>query len=244
MADNSFDGETARRYDERAADISDAAVVDPPVSLLAELAGEGAALELGIGTGRIALPLSQQGVEVHGVDLSADMIEQLRPKPGAGKIGLSVADMTTVKLDRRFRLVYLVYNGIMCLTTQDSQVECFINAADHLEDDGLFLLEVQVPDLRRLPPGESVKAFHISPTHLGFDTYEFGSQMLISHHYWIEADGRMESGSGPYRYVWPAELDLMARIAGLKLIHRWSDWNREPFTDDSVSHVSVWQKAR
>jgi SAM-dependent methyltransferase len=217
------------------------AVLDPAVSFLADLAGDGAALELGIGTGRIALPLSQRGVHVHGIELSPAMVEQLRAKPGADGIGVTIGDFATTKVDGTFTLAYLVFNTITNLTTQDEQVECFRNVAAHLEPGGRFVIEVFIPVLQRLPPGETVRAFTVSPTRLGFDQYDVATQILFSHHYWV-VDGRLEVFSAPYRYVWPSELDLMARLAGMTLRERWSGWEREPFTSDSTTHVSVWEK--
>jgi SAM-dependent methyltransferase len=218
------------------------AVVDPAVSFLADLAGAGGALELGIGTGRIALPLSQRGVRVHGIDLSPPMVAQLRAKPGADDIGVTIGDFATVRVGQTFRLAYLVYNTITNLTTQDEQVECFRNVAAHLDPGGCFVIEVGIPDLRRLPPGETVRAFAVSPTYVGFDEYtDMTAQISYSHHYSLVGD-KLEVFSAPYRYVWPSELDLMARLAGMTLRERWSGWNREPFTSDSTTHVSVWEK--
>jgi SAM-dependent methyltransferase len=236
-----FDERIAAGYDAASTAMFDPAVVEPAVALLAGLADGGAALELGVGTGRIALPLSDRGVPVHGLDISPPMLEQLRAKPGAERVGLTVGDFATTCVDGTFRLAYLVYNTIGNLTTQDEQVACFQNVADHLEPGGCFLIECVVPDLRRLPPGESVRAFDVTPPHLGFDEYEPGDgQILWSHHYWVL--GERERFSGRYRYVWPSELDLMARLAGLRLRDRWSDWHRAPFTIESTSHVSVWEK--
>lgn len=235
-----FDERIAERYDADAADLFQPSVVDPVVSFLAELAGEGGALELGIGTGRIALPLSQRGVRVHGIDLSPAMVAQLRPKPGAEDIGVTVGDFATTRVSETFRLAYLVYNTIMNLTTQDEQVECFRNAAAHLEPGGCFVIEVMVPALQRLLPGETVRAFTLSPTRIGFD--EIAAQILYSHHYVVDG-GQLEVFSAPYRYVWPSELDLMARLAGMTLRERWSSWARQPFTSDSTTHVSVWEKS-
>lgn len=237
-----FDERIAAQYDTDAADLFRPEVVDPVVCFLAGLAGDGGALEFGIGTGRIALPLSQRGVRVHGIDVSAAMIARLRPKAGADKIGLTVGDFSSARVDGRFRLVYLVYNAIMCLTTQDDQVECFRNAAAHLEPGGCFVIDVMIPALRRLPPGETVRAFHLSRAHLGFDEYDIAAQIVYSHHYWARDESRLEVDSAPYRYVWPSELDLMARLAGMTLHERWGGWKREPFTGDSTMHVSVWQK--
>jgi SAM-dependent methyltransferase len=237
-----FGEQVAARYDESAAEMFDPAVVDPVVDFLADLAGDGAALELGIGTGRIALPLARRGVRVHGIDLSEAMVARLRAKPGAERIGVTVGDFATTTVEGRFALAYLVFNTIGNLTTQDAQVACFQNAAAHLEPGGCFVIETGVPQLQRLPPGETVRAFALTPTHLGFDEYDVASQGLISHHYSI-VDGHWEVSSLPFRYAWPAELDLMARLAGMTLRERWGGWRREPFTGDSTMHVSVWEKS-
>ena len=241
MPENYFDEQIAEEYDSSDAALFEPAVVDPIVSFLADLAGPGAALELGIGTGRIALPLSQRGVRVHGIELSAAMVARLQAKPGAQDIGVTIGDFATTKVDGTFRLAYLVYNTIENLTTQDEQVECFCNVAVHLEPGGYFVIEVEVPALQRLPPGERIRAFTVKPPHLGFDELDVATQRGISHHYWV-GDGRGGVFSMPYRYVWPAELDLMARIAGLHLHQRWGGWHREPFTSDSRQHISVWEK--
>lgn len=219
----------------------DPAVVDPAVSFLADLAGAGRALELGIGTGRIAVPLSQRGVRVHGIDLSSAMVERLRTKPGATDIGVTIGDFATARADGTFTLAYLVFNTITNLITQDEQVQCFRNVAAHLEPGGKFVIEVFIPILQRLPAGETIRAFTVEPTRLDFDQYDVATQTLFSHHYRVN-DGQLEVFSIPFRYVWPAELDLMARLAGMTLSERWSGWNREPFTSDSTSHVSVWRK--
>lgn len=236
-----FDERIAKGYDVSSADMFEPAVVDPAVSFLADLAGDGAALELGIGTGRIALPLRQRGVRVHGIDLSAAMVARLRAKSGAEDVGVTIGDFATATVGATFRLAYLVYNTIENLTTQDEQVACFRNVAAHLEPGGCFVIEVEVPALQRLPPGETVRAFTVTPTRLGFDEYDIAAQGLISHHYSV-ADGRLDVFSMPFRYVWPAELDLMALLAGMTLRERWSGWNREPFTSESTTHVSVWEK--
>jgi SAM-dependent methyltransferase len=237
-----FDERIAAGYDAASTDRFDAAIVDSTVSFLADLAGDGAALELGIGTGRIALPLSQRGVRVHGIDLSPAMIERLRAKAGGDEIGVTIGDFATTRVGQTFRLAYLVYNTITNLTTQDEQVECFCNVAAHLEPGGCFVIEVGVPDLRRLPPGDNARVFNMSPTYVGFDEYtDIPAQISYSHHWWA-VGGRLEVFSAPYRYVWPSELDLMARIAGLSLRERWSGWAHEPFTGESISHVSVWEK--
>ena len=213
------------------------------MSFLAGLAGAGPALEFGIGTGRIALPLSQRGVRVHGIDLSEAMVAKLREKPGADAIEVTIGDFASTRVGGTFQLVYLVFNTIENLTTQDDQVACFRNAAAHLEPGGCFVIEVMVPDLRRLPPGEIIRPFSITPEYLGFDEYDVATQRLVSHHYTVR-DGQLEMRSVPFRYVWPSELDLMAQLAGMSLRERWGDWQREPFTSDSNGHVSVWQKTR
>jgi SAM-dependent methyltransferase len=196
-----------------------------------------------MGAGAIALPLAAGGVRVHGIDLSTAMVARLRAKPGAEAVGVTVGDFATAKVDGTFALVYLVINTIMNLTTQDEQVACFANAAAHLRPGGCFVIEVGVPQLQRLPPGETVRAFDVSPAHLGFDEYDVAGQRLISHHYRV-LEGRLDGQSVPFRYVWPSELDLMARLAGMALRERWSGWRREPFTADSEAHVSVWEKGR
>jgi SAM-dependent methyltransferase len=238
---NYFDERIAKSYEARWPELFEPAVVDPAVSFLAELAGTGAALELGIGTGRIAIPLGRRGVRVHGIDLSPDMVAQLRAKPGTDDIGVTIGDFATTRVGGTFRLAYLVRNTIMNLTTQDGQVACFQNVAAHLEPGGSFVVEVGVPELQRLPPGETVRPFTVTETHLGFEEYDVAKQIAFSHHYWV-VDGHLETLSAPFRYVWPSELDLMARLAGMSLRGRWSGWRRAPFTSDSRTHVSVWEK--
>jgi SAM-dependent methyltransferase len=238
---NYFAGEIAENYDRDSSSMFDPVVVAAAVDFLAEIAGDGAALELGIGTGRLALPLSARGVPVHGIDLSPDMVAQLQAKPGAGAIGVTIGDFATTVVAGTFRVAYLVYNTIENLTSQDDQVACFVNVGRHLEPGGCFVVEVEVPPLRRLPPGETALPFNVTPDRVGFDTIDVARQLGVSHHYWVGA-GRAETFSMPFRYAWPAELDLMARIAGLRLRERWSGWRRQPFTSDSGSHVSVWEK--
>ena len=241
MPENYFDERIAKAYDAKWANLVEPAVVDPAVNFLAELAGTGAALELGVGTGRLALPLSRRGVRVHGIELSPAMVAQLRAKPGADAIGVTIGDFATTRVGGTFTLAYLVRNTIANLTTQDQQVACFGNVAAHLEPGGCFVIEVYIPELQRLPPGETIHAFDVTPTHLGFEEYDVATQIAYSHHYWM-VDGKLETFSAPFRYVWPSELDLMARLAGMTLRERWSSWAREPFTSDSRSHVSVWEK--
>jgi predicted TPR repeat methyltransferase len=205
VPEDHFGERVAERFDERYAHLADPAVVEPIVAFLADLSRGGAALEFGIGTGRIALPLAQRGVPVHGIDLSEAMIARLRAKPGTENVGVTIGDFANTTVDGRFSVAFVVANTIMNLTTQIEQVACFQNAAAHLEPNGCFVIEVLVPRLQRLPPGET---FQVSPA---------------------------------FRYVWPSELDLMARLAGMTLRERWGGWKREPFTAESDKHVSVWE---
>ncbi len=239
---NYFDEPVAQSYETRWPELFEPAAIEPVAGFLAGLARPGAALEFGIGTGRIALPVSQLGVRVHGIDLSPAMLAQLRAKPGADAIGVTSGDFATTDVDGTFQLVYLLRNTIMNLTTQGEQVACFRNAAVHLEAGGCLVIEVMVPALRQLPQGETFRPFTVTPAHLGFDEYDVAVQGLVSHHYWVAAAGKAEAWSVPFRYVWPSELDLMAQMAGMTLRERWAGWQREPFTSDSISHVSVWEK--
>jgi len=239
--DGYFNERVAARYEESAAAMFDAGAVDPVIDFLVDIAGSGRALELGIGTGRIALPLAQRGVPVHGIDVSEAMVARLRAKPGGEDIGVTIGDFATATVDGSFSLAYLVFNTIMNLTTQAAQVACFRNAAAHLEPGGCFVIEVGIPGLQRLPPGETIHAFHVSETRWGFDEYDVAKQGLTSHHFEI-VDGRVERLSIPFRYAWPSEFDLMAQLAGMRLRERWGGWKRGPFTSDSHKHVSVWEK--
>jgi SAM-dependent methyltransferase len=239
--DGYFDEPVAARYDESAAEMFDPEIIDPMVDLLADLAGNGRALELGIGTGRIALPLAQLGVPVHGIELSKAMIARLRSKPGGEAIDVTIGDFSNTTVDGTFSVAYLVFNTIQNLTTQGAQVACFRNVAAHLAPGGCFVIETGIPDLRRLPPGETFRAFHVSETKWGLDEYEVATQGLTSHHFEI-VDGALERVSIPFRYVWPSELDLMAQLAGMRLRERWSGWKREPFSSESRQHVSIWEK--
>ncbi|KOU08779.1 methyltransferase [Streptomyces sp. NRRL F-5755] len=240
LDDDGYFGESvAATYDESEADMFRPEVVGPAVDLLAELAGDGPALEFGIGTGRIALPLSGRGIAVHGIDMSRAMVARLRAKPGGDGIGVTIGDFATAQADGTYTVAYLVFNTINNLTTQDAQVACFRNAAAHLRPGGCFVVEVGVPELRRLPPGQTAVPFRIGPEQWAFDTYDVATQAMSSHYVTI-VDGRAEYTSTPFRYVWPAELDLMAQLAGLRLRDRWEDWSRAPFTGESGRHVSVW----
>jgi SAM-dependent methyltransferase len=231
MTHDYFGENVAARYDEETAGMDVAPVVD----LLAEAAGGAAVLELGIGTGRIAVPLAERGVRVQGIDLSTAMVAKLREKPGGAAIPVTIGDLATTRVDGTFALVYLVFNTINNLITQDAQVACFENAAAHLEPGGSFVIEVGVP------PSGPLTVFDLSDTHVGVDEHDAATQRLVSHHFTL-VDGRWERLSMPFRSVSPAELDLMARIAGLRLRARWAGWQREPFTSESTMHVSVWEK--
>jgi SAM-dependent methyltransferase len=240
-ADGHFGEHVAASYDESSAGMFAQEIVRPAVDLLADLAGTGRALELGIGTGRIALPLAQQGVPVHGIDMSRAMVAQLRAKPGGDTIDVTIGDFATATAAGNFSVAYLVFNTIMNLTSQEAQVACFRNVAAHLEPGGCFVIEVMVPDLRRLPPGQTVVPFHVSPTKWAFDVYDVATQATSSNYVEV-VDGRGTYTTIPFRYVWPAELDLMAQLAGLRLRERWAGWRREPFTGESRQHVSIWEK--
>jgi SAM-dependent methyltransferase len=234
-----FAGRVAERYDDDPA-VSSPEAVDPVVDFLAPLAG-GGALELAIGTGRIALPLAARGVRVAGIELSPDMVAQLRAKPGGEELEVALGDMSAATVEGEFSLVYLVFNTIMNLTEQEAQVACFRNAAAHLAAGGCFVVEVMVPELQRLPAGETFRPFEVRPGKIGIDEYDVVRQGLVSHHLALAGD-RAERISIPFRYVWPAELDLMAQLAGLRLRERFGGWRREPFTAESRAHVSVWEK--
>lgn len=242
VLEDHFAGDVAARYDQTLGPKGAAEELDRTVELLRELAGDGAALELAIGTGRVALPLAARGVPVSGIDLSPSMIEQMRGKPGGDAIDVTIGDMTSTEVEGAFRLVYLVYSTIGNVETQERQIACFANAAAHLEPGGWFVVEVGVPDLRRLVPGHDAVVFSHAPGYVGYDRYDdLVAQHAVSHHFTVDASGAREERT-PFRYVWPSELDLMARLAGLTLRHRWAGWDRSPFTSDSRSHVSVWQK--
>jgi SAM-dependent methyltransferase len=235
-----FDERVAARYDRPDGEEFDPAVIEMIVDFLVERAGAGRALELGIGTGRIALPLAQRGVPVHGIDLSRAMVARLRAKPGGDDIGVTIGDFATTKVDGSFSLAYLIFNTIMNLPTQAAQVACFRNVAAHLERGGCFVIEVGIPSLQRLPPGETYRAYHVGETRWDIDEFDVAAQGLISHHFAL-VDGRLERHSIPFRYVWPSELDLMAQLAGMSLRERWAEWKREPFTSASRKHISVWE---
>lgn len=240
--DQHLDPQIAADYDVAVGDRFDPAVIDPAVALLGELAGDGTAVEFAVGTGRLALPLAASGIHVKGIDISEPMVAELRKKQGADQVDVTVGDMTETRLCSDASLVYLVFNTIGNLRTQALQVDCFLNAAAHLRTGGRFVVETGIPRLRRLPPGETIVPFDVSAEHLGFDEYvDLADQIVVSHHYFIDED-RVNVVTGAFRYVWPSELDLMARIAGMTLESRWSDWQRSPFSGASDGHVSVWRK--
>jgi trans-aconitate methyltransferase len=241
-AEEGYFGErVAAFYDQHSASMFDPAVVAPAADLLAALAGDGEALEFAIGTGRIALPLAERGVRVSGIDNSEAMLARLREKPGAERIQALAGDMATTRVDGDFSLVYLVFNTIFNLTTQDGQIACFQNAAAHLSSGGRFVIEARVPELQRLPLGQTVLPWRADPDGMSFYVYDVVTQRLSGQHYYLE-DGRVQPSPTEMRYAWPAELDLMARLAGMRLEQRWGGWGREPFTGLSPSHVSVYQR--
>ncbi len=237
-----WDEATAEEYDADSAAMFAPEVLGPTVDLLVDLAGSGAALELAVGTGRVAVPLAARGVPVSGIELSAPMVEVLRRKLDESALPVVLGDMATVTVRGTFSLVYVVWNSISNLRTQDEQVACFRNAARHLAPGGRFLVELWVPPLRRLPPGRLAAPMSLDADHLVLDTYDLVTQQCTSHHYRTRDDGTVTYGSGSFRYLWPSECDLMARLAGLALEARYADWHRSPFTSDSESHVSVWRR--
>ena len=237
-----WDEETAECYDASSAEKFAPEVLGPTVDFLARLAGSGPVLELAIGTGRVAVPLAGRGVPVTGIELSAPMVAQLRRKVDEASLPVVVGDMATTTVPGEFSLVYLVWNSISNLRTQEEQVECFRNAARHLGPGGRFVIELWVPPVRRLPPGQLAAPMSVEDGHLVFDTYDLVTQQCTSHHYWREDDGSTRYGSGSFRYLWPAECDLMAQLAVMELEERVADWDGSPFTSDSESHVSVWRK--
>ncbi|MBM2618929.1 class I SAM-dependent methyltransferase [Actinoplanes sp. LDG1-06] len=237
--DGYFGEDVAQTYDDATGGEFDPAVISRTAEVLADLSG-GSALEFAIGTGRIAVPLAERGVEVHGIDMSRAMVARLRDKNPA--IGVTIGDFSATRVDGKFDLVYLVFNTIMNVTTQDAQVDCFVNAAAHLRPGGRFLVEVMIPELRKLPAGQTVVPFTVTPTRWGFDSYEVATQAMASNYATFRSEGRGEFWSVPFRYLWPAEMDLMARIAGLRPEHRWDSWERTPFTNESSKIIATWVK--
>jgi len=237
-----WDADTAAMYDEYMADLANPTVLAPTIDYLVELAAAGAALEFAIGTGRVAVPLRGRGVDVSGIELSQPMIDVLRTKASPDEIPVVRGDMATTRVEGDFSLVYLLFNTISNLRTQAEQVECFKNAARHLPLGGRFVIELWVPPLRSMPPGQNAVPFDVSDGHVGFDTYDVVTQECASHHYTRRSDGSVRYDVGHFRYAWPSELDLMAQLAGLELEHRYADWDRTPFIADSAKHISIYRK--
>ena len=243
MATVLWGAEAASVYDATSTGMFDPAVLGPTVDVLASLAGDGAALEFAVGTGRVALPLSERGVPVAGIELSPDMAAVLRAKPGAPAVPVTIGDMTSTRVPGAYSLVYLVFNTIMNVTTQDEQVAVFANAAAHLAPGGRFVVEVGLPAVAGLPAAELGRVFDVSPGHVGIDTIDDPVGQITSSHHWTLIDGQWRQSSAPFRYVGPSELDLMGRLAGFRLEHRWAGWDRSPFTAASTSQVAVYRKA-
>jgi SAM-dependent methyltransferase len=242
MGSISWDREIAEVYDATYAGQSDPSVLDPMVAVLYELAAGGRALEFGVGTGRVALALSGRGVAVHGIELSPHMVEQMRAKPGGDSLPVTIGDMTCTRLASSFQLVYLVANTIMNVTTQDDQLAVFANAAAHLRPGGCFVVEVIVPQLRRVPLGEVARVFTLDADHVGIETFDDLVEQVAWSHHWISIEGRLVRHAAPYRYVWPSELDLMAKITGFRRHARWAGWAAQTFTSDSLSQVAFYTK--
>lgn len=238
--DGLFDEYIASSYDDDD-EVFNPSAVEPVVAVLEKLAGEGGALEFGIGTGRIAAPLASRGIRIHGIDLSTAMMSRIQGKPGSELISTIKGDFSSTKVEGDFSVVFLIFNTIMNLTSQQAQVACFQNAANHLPPGGHFVIEVMMPRLQWLSPGERLMTWDHSADHWGMDEYDIATQSLVSHHMKV-VEGKPELFDTPCRYVWPAELDLMAQLAGMRLVSRWEDWLGAVFTSESANHISVWQK--
>ncbi|MCW6009404.1 class I SAM-dependent methyltransferase [Micromonospora sp. CPCC 205371] len=236
-----WDEGAAAAYDGAAAGMYAPEVLGPTVDFLAALAPGGRALEFAVGTGRVALALSERGVTLAGIDYSRPMVDVLRGKPGSDRVEVVVGDMASAAIPGSFDLVYVVFNSISNLLTQAEQVACFRNAARHLRTGGHFVVELEVPDLRRLPVGALAQVFRVADDGVSFDTFDLAAQRLVSHHYTVK-DGKGHIFRSPHRFIWPSEMDLMGELAGMRLVERWADWSRSPFTADSDSHISVWEK--
>jgi SAM-dependent methyltransferase len=242
MTSEVWGNDVANEYDATSAEMFQPGVLGPTVDCLVELARGGPVLEFAVGTGRVALEISARGVSVSGIELSPYMADQLRIKPGADSVPITIGDMRTTHVDGDFKLVYLVWNSIMNVTTQDGQVEVFENAAAHLETGGYFVVEVGVHKQDRTPAGELGQIFVMDDNHVGIDTFDDPVEQLMSSHHWFEVNGHMLRATGHFRYVWPSELDLMARLAGMRLVHRWGGWQKEVFSSESESQVAVYEK--
>jgi len=238
-----WDLDAAQRYDTPGSGMFAAEVLGPTVDRLAELAGGGRVLELAVGTGRVAVPLAGRGISVSGIELSQPMIDQLRTKVDEATVPVVRGDMATARAPGEYALVYLVFNTISNLLTQSEQVACFRNAARHLGPGGRFVIELWVPELRKLPPGQQATVWHCEPGYIGLDTYDVLHQRLVSHHFHFGTDKQAELFRSPHRYIWPAELDLMGELAGFELESRHADWSGSEFTAESRSHVSVYRLA-
>jgi SAM-dependent methyltransferase len=236
-----WNADTAQRYDTPGTGMFAPEVLKPTVDRLVELAGGGRVLEFAIGTGRVAVPLAARGVPVTGIELSQPMVDRLRTKVDEATIPVVVGDMTTTRAPGEFALAYLVYNTISNLLTQAEQVACFRNAARHLVPGGRFVIELWVPELRKLPPGQQAVVWETAPGYVGLDTYDVLHQQVVSHHFTFDEHGQARLGRSPHRYICPAELDLMAQLAGFELESRHGDWEGAEFTADSRSHVSVYR---
>ncbi|MFI7425890.1 class I SAM-dependent methyltransferase [Micromonospora sp. NPDC049836] len=239
--DEIWDAEAAQRYDTPGTGMFAPEILGPTVDRLAALAGGGRALEFAVGTGRVAVPLAQRGVPVTGIELSLPMIEQLRTKADEATIPVVVGDMATATAPGEYSLVYLVYNTVSNLLDQAEQVACFRNAARHLRPGGRFVIELWVPELRKLPPGVQATVWHTEPGYLGLDTYDVLRQRVVSHHFRFGEGSEARLYRSPHRYIWPAELDLMGQLAGFELESRHADWSGAEFTEESRSHVSVYR---
>jgi SAM-dependent methyltransferase len=237
-----WDQDLAEVYDAVYAAQAEASVLEPMIELLTALTRGGSALEFAVGTGRVALALSRRGIRVSGIELSPHMAALMCTKPGADAVPVTVGDMTSTRVPGRFTLVYVVANSLMNVTTQQEQLAVFANAAIHLDVGGCFLVEVMVPQLRLFPSGQSARVFTSEPGHVAIETLDDTVHQISSSHHWLNVSGRLVQHSAPYRYIWPAELDLMANIAGFRLRERWAGWDRSPFTSDSPSQVAVFEK--
>jgi SAM-dependent methyltransferase len=243
MASITWGRHLAEAYDTVYAAMFEPPTLNPMVDLLASLANDGPVLEFAVGTGRVALPLSARGIPVHGIELSPHMIEQLRAKSDADAVAVTMGDMTVTRVPGVFALVYLVANTIMNVTTQDEQLAVFANAAAHLAPGGCFVVEVIVPQVHRVAPGEVGRVFTFERDHIAIETFDDTVAQIAWSHHWIAVGGRLVHHSAPYRYAWPSELDLMARLAGFRVRDRWGGWDRAPFTADSTSQVAVFERA-
>jgi SAM-dependent methyltransferase len=242
MASVTWGKDVAEIYDAASASMFDPAVLEPAIDCLADLAAGGAVLEFASGTGRLALPLSARGLAVQGIELSPDMVERMNAKPGAEAVPVTIGDMTSTRVAGSFSLVVLAWNTIMNVTTQEEQVAVFANAAAHLPVGGCFVVEVLVPQLRRLPVGEIGRVFALEPNHVGVETYDDTVGQISTSHHWIRVGGRAVSDVMSFRYVWPSELDLMGQLVGFRRRDHWSNWSREPFTSESTSQVAVFER--